>query len=408
MSSTALGGDISEVRDIHPIFRANPFLVEEGAMFSRGERFLSNSSLRHIDLELVDARGMPMFTEIKWSTIDEDQVTMYHRDISSHVKTFRLIWVIPDDLSQAIPDLKRRGAEVKTFRRERILKMVEVRRVASACLLEIKKMLEQPFNVLIYHENVEFENPIRACYFEGRATTDRGTKKVGLKQSGIGRYLDLVQSICVSPVAKELPELTLNLVWELLVLPYSYKVTRHWIIVKEGFGRAHRGHLPKSLASVISSVWNAVDGFHSQHNQTIRELYENNVKKYDLLCRVINEAVSSFPDPTTVGIKDLVESLIDRFALSPTAPKPRISHHTLNQWIENIVTTDGYENDFAKRIIEMAVLRRILIPVGGVPVMWVLAPRYREGQFETDRTPCQSLTYNRDSTLYLDQIEVAE
>jgi len=403
MNSASDTLEISEVKDIHPIFRANPYLIESGATLVKGEKYPSSDTLKHIDIMLRDANGIPLFAEIKWSAVSETQVSEYRRLIKKHFETYRLMWVIPDDFSSKISKLKSLGVEVKTFERKRLTEMVKIRRLAHRSLLEIKQALQQSFDVTMHGEKIRFEDPIHACYFEGRVETDKGVKKVGMKQSGIGRYLDLIRCITNSPVANVLPELSMEFLWELLVAPYCYKPAKFWVIMKEGFVEAKRtAHLPSSLTDIISSIWNVVDHFHGENKDKIRSLYDNDIRKYDLLLRMIDEAVPSDAHAATVSIKSLVNFFIDKFALVPTTPTPKVWHSTLNQWVQNIVTTSGYENDFAKRIIEIAVLKRMLIPVRGITIMWVLAPRYRDNKLTVDRVPCQSFTYNRDPELYLE------
>jgi hypothetical protein len=403
MGACPIDVEISEVEDVHPLFRANPFLVEEGATLVRGEKYLSRNALKRIDLLLHDSKGTPMFVEIKWTGVDLDQVSEYRSLIEKSLKDYRLMWMVPDDFSSTIPSLKRLGVEVKIFSRQKIIEMVKIRRLASAVLAEIKKRLQQSFEVVMHGERVKFDDSIHACYFEGRAKTDKGVKKLGMKQPAIGRYLDLVRCVATSPVASALPELAVEVIWELLIAPYCYKPTRFWVIVRDGFAGAKKiAHLHRSLIETITYVWEAVNRFHVENSGKIRGLYDNDVAKYDLIVRVIDEAIPSDATATTVGVKDLVDSLIEKFALLPLVPTPRIWHSTLNQWVENIVTTSGYENDFAKRIIEIAVLKRMLIPVRGITIMWVLAPRYREGKLTVDRVPCQSFTYNREHNLYLE------
>ncbi len=103
-----------------------------------------------------------------------------------------------------------------------------------------------------------------------------------------------------------------------------------------------------------------------------------------------------------LNAKTLVNHFIEKFLMVPSRPVPKIPLTTLNQSVNNSVDTSGYENDFAKRIIEIASLKRILIPKSGISIMWVLAPRLRNGSLVADRVPCQSFIFNKDHTLYLE------
>jgi hypothetical protein len=255
----------------------------------------------------------------------------------------------------------------------------------------------------MYNEKIRFEDPIRACYFEGRAKTDKGLKKVGMKQPAVGRYLDLIRCVVVSSFAHTYPELNVEFIRELLAAPYCYKPTKFWVVVKGGFAGAERtAHLPKSLIEILSEIWALTDKFHKENGEKMRCLLNNDPRNYDLILRILDETIASDASATSVGVKHLLEKFIDRFPLLPLQPTSKIWHSTLNQWIQNMVKTSGYEYDLARRIVEIAVLKRMLIPVRGVTVMWVLAPRFTENKLVVDRVPCQSFTYNRNVKLHLE------
>jgi hypothetical protein len=86
--STGTAGKIEaeEVRDVHPVFRANPFMIEEGVTLVRGEKRPTQDTLKRIDLHLTYSAGKPLFAEIKWTSIDENQVAEYRRLISEKPK----------------------------------------------------------------------------------------------------------------------------------------------------------------------------------------------------------------------------------------------------------------------------------------------------------------------------------
>lgn len=392
--------EAGEVEDVHPIFRANPFMVEEGATFMSGEKRPSEDTFKRIDMHLIDSTGKPLFAEIKWTSVDENQVDEYKKLINNQMKKFRLLWVIPDDLAYAKPQIEKYGAEVKVFSKKEMLELIAIRKAATESLLEIKEILTKPFDYTIQSEKITFIDVIHACYFDGALEVEGRPKRVGLKQSGIGRYLDLIRSISVSPYASTLPELTLEFIRELMAAPYSYKEARFYMIAKKGFMSVPEfSHIHSSLAAIIYAVWKCANDFHSRYKSKIRALYGNDVRKYDLTYRVMK--VISEKNGNMLNVKTLVMSLINAFILASLSPTPKVFHSTLNQYVHNSVDTSGYENDFAKRIIEIATLKRILISKRGITIMWVLAPRSHEGKTEPDRVPCQSFIFNNDHTLYL-------
>ena len=399
----SLGGKkaaTGEVEKVHPIFRANPFMIEEGATFVGGEKRPSENTLKRIDMHLIDATGTPLFAEIKWTSIDENQVIEYRKLIKDHVTKFRLVWVIPDDLAYAKPQIEKHGAEVKVFSKKEMLELIAIRKAATESLLEIKEILTEPFDYTIQGETIPFVDVIRACYFNGDLEVEGRLKKVGLKQSGIGRYLDLIRSVSTSPYASELPELTMEFIRELMAAPYSYKEAKLYMLVKKGFRSvSDSSHIHSSLASSMNALWKCTNDFHTRYKSRIRVLYGNDVSKYDITYRIMK--IISPNSGNILDVKPLVTSLKNSFVLAPLPPTSKIFHHPLNQFVHNTVDTSGYENDFAKRIIEIATLKRILIPKRGIPIMWVLAPRTHEGRIGTERVPCQSFIFNYDHTLYM-------
>jgi hypothetical protein len=390
-----------EVEEIQPIFRANPFMVEEGATFLRAEKRPSEETLKRIDLQLIDSNGTPLFAEIKWTGIDENQVRSYKKLISAQYKKFRLMWIIPNDMASATQHLKKLGVEVKVYSKKNMMELIEIRSSAKETLAEIRELITKPFDYLIQNEKVTFEDVIRACYFDGQMDIDGKTKRVGLKQSAIGRYLDLVRCIINSPLASSLPELTMEFIYDALVAPYCYKSGRFWVIAKDGFRSiVQTAHIHSSLSNVINQVWKSTNYFHMKFKNRIHALYENDKRKYDLTFRVMNDI--AVRRGLTLNVKTIVTDLKTAFTMVPSRPIAKIFHGSSNQWIQNSVDTSGYENDFAKRIIEIATLKRILIPNRGITIMWVLAPKYQHGKITVDRVPCQSFIFNKDHTLYLE------
>lgn len=169
---------LDEVRDVHPILRANPFLIEEGLKLVRGEKYLSNEELKRIDLLFVDKNKIPTFIEVKWSDVFESQMSDYRRLIDQCHPRSRLIWAVPQDLIQKASMSSKYGIEVKPFDREKIIQIKDLQIKADECLQQITLLLSSQFKVTMHGESVSFDNPIVACYFEGRATTDRGQKKL--------------------------------------------------------------------------------------------------------------------------------------------------------------------------------------------------------------------------------------
>jgi hypothetical protein len=55
----------------------------------------------------------------------------------------------------------------------------------------------------------------------------------------------------------------------------------------------------------------------------------------------------------------------------------------------------------AKRLLEIATLKRMLMPKPGIVVMWILTPLKKTEGFGVERTPCQMLFFNRDTSLYI-------
>lgn len=51
--------------------------------------------------------------------------------------------------------------------------------------------------------------------------------------------------------------------------------------------------------------------------------------------------------------------------------------------------------------IELATLKRMLLPKMGTVDMWILAPSKKDDIFVAQRQPCQMLSLNKDTGLYL-------
>ncbi len=75
----------------------------------------------------------------------------------------------------------------------------------------------------------------------------------------------------------------------------------------------------------------------------------------------------------------------------------------------NTISSEGYENDMAKRLIELASLRRMLIPVRGVPVTALLVTRRDDrGRHVFERVLCQGLRLNQAVTTFANLIQLQE
>lgn len=393
---------IYEELDIHPIIGANPFLIEEGARVIRGEKYLDNTTLKHIDLHMVDKNNIPLYVEVKWSSFDPSQMKTYYELLKKEYndKPFRLMWFVPDDMSVSVPSY----VELRKFSKDKYIQFVELRKKAKAILEYINKELLSPVTLprsLMYREEVTFPNIISACYFEGKVITERGTKKVGLRKSTVGRYLDLIRCISQSGFRDSLPELTLLFIRELLIAPYFYlRRSREGVVDSKGFYNhifeSRRSGYYKPISNKLIPTAEKINTFANEEASNIKKLYENDPAKYDLLYRVLMETPPKVYDMNLLIVKRHIEYLIDVFSLKPQQSVEQVRHNLTNQWVKNSVKTDGFENDLAKRIIEIAVLRRILIPVSGIPVMWVLTANVRDEKMIYSRTQAQNFQLNKE------------
>jgi hypothetical protein len=77
----------------------------------------------------------------------------------------------------------------------------------------------------------------------------------------------------------------------------------------------------------------------------------------------------------------------------------------LNQWIENTFWLEkkwqSSDNDMGKRLLEIATLKRMLIPKMGTVDMWILTPSKKNEGFVAQRQPCQMLSFDRYSNHYI-------
>jgi hypothetical protein len=253
----------------------------------------------------------------------------------------------------------------------------------------------------MYREEITFPNIISACYFEGKIITERSTRKIGLRKQAVGRYLDIIRCISQSGFRDSLPELTLLFIRELLIAPYFYlRRSREGVVNSKGFYNHifenRRSGYYKPISNKLIPIAEKINTFVNEEASNIKKLYENNPAKYDLLYRVLMETPSEVYDMNLLITKRLIECLIDIFSLKPQQSIEQVRHNLTNQLVKNSVKTDGYENDLAKRIIEIAVLRRILIPVSGIPIMWVLTANVRDGKMVYSRAQAQNFQLNKE------------
>ena len=392
---------LDEVRDVHPILRANPFLIEEGLKLVRGEKYLSNEELKHIDLLFEDKDKIPTFVEVKWSNVSESQMSDYRRLIDQHHPESRLIWAVPQDLIQKASVASKYGIEVKLFDREKIIQIKNLQNKADEYLKQITSLLSSPFKITMHGESALFENPVVACYFEGRATTDRGQKKLGLKQQSVGRQLDLIKNLTIGHIAELHKEKILLLIWEVFKAPYSYKPGKFWRIVDGGFIGLIKERQERGLEKLVMKIWELVNQYYNDSASTAKTVYETDVKKYELLTILLFQLTEE-TNRVVLSIDELIKSIIDEFEIKPSQPTPKIKHSILNQWIENIISIKDYENDMAKRLLEIAALKRMLIPKMGTVDMWIITPSKRNERLAAQRQPCQMLFFNTDTDLYID------
>ena len=132
---------LDEARDVHPILMANPFLIEEGLKLLRGEKYLSNEELKHIDLLFEDTNKILTFVEVKWSDVYEKQMIEYRRLVDQHYPQSRLVWAVPQDLIHKTLVASQYGIEVKPFDRKKIIQIKDLQNKADDCLKQITLFL---------------------------------------------------------------------------------------------------------------------------------------------------------------------------------------------------------------------------------------------------------------------------
>lgn len=392
---------LDEARDVHPILRANSFLIEEGLKLVRGEKYLSSEELKRIDLLFEDKDKSPTFVEVKWTDVSESQMVDYRRLIDKYFPKSRLIWAVPEDLIGRTSVASKYGIEVKAFNRDQIIRVKNLQNNAEEYLKNIRSSLSAPFKIAMHRETISFENPIVACYFEGRATTDRGRKKLGLKQQSVGRQMDLIKNLVNGHMAELHKEKILLLIWQIFKAPYLYKPGKFWRIVEGGFIELIKERQERDVEKLVLKIWELVNQYYIEFCEAVKQVYDNNVEKYDLL-RLPLFHLSEEKNKVVFSIDELIKYIIDEFEIKPSQPAPKIRHSILNQWIDNIISVKDYENDMAKRLLEIATLKRMLMPRMGTVDMWILTPSKKGDRLIAERNPCQMLSFNKDTSLYVE------
>lgn len=392
--------EIREVEDIQPIFRVSPFLVEKGAKLVKGEKYLWDKSLERVDLLLQDRQQKPLYVEIKWHSFSKEQATSYAKLLSSEgARNFRLMWLIPDDLRVNLPS----QIEVKRYSRTEVSSMVEIRRRAKDNLVGILRLLSEPVTPppgLMLGQSLSFPNIISACYFSSKVLTDRGQRQLGLRKEATGRYLDLIRCAAHSPLASELPELTIHLIIEVLTAPYFFEMRgARGAVDSKGFHHymyeKRNLQIYKGIAKIVGEIYQLAMDFWKNNKNQIQGFYGENPSRSDLLYRILLDSpINIFEMGDRISVKGLVRYLIESFNITLTQPVKSFRHSILNIDVTNTVSVNGYENDLAKRLIEIAVLKGALIPTSGVSIIRVLRQDMLSGKFE--RVPSQSFRLSRE------------
>lgn len=390
---------IDEKADIAPIFRATPSLIEPGLRLVVGEKYLSEG-LKHIDLLLHDAQSQDVYVEIKWSSFSHDQVENYVRLIDSTNPHARILWVVPKDISVSLP----KRVELVQYDRTQFLELVRIRWVARQVIQQILRLLLAPLippHSIMYQTDYAFPNAMSACYFDGEVETDKGTKKIGLRKQGVGRYFDLVKSLCQCRYATEIPELLLLMVHETLTIPY-YIEMRGGVgkVVEKGFTQDMQEKKKLSnyrqLSHIAEGIYQLTSTFVLQFRAQLLETYSVS-ETNDLMYRVLlNVPQNAYELGDRIIVKKLIEYFIAQFSLTQTPPLPLIHHALTSKDVRNVVQK-GYETDMARRLLEMAVLKRELICLTGVGLVQVLKQETFRDRVQFTRAKCQQFRINRNT-----------
>ena len=387
---------IDEVKDILPIFRATPDLIAPGLRLIAGEKLLPQS-MKRIDLELSDTSKNNVFVEVKWNSANPQQAIDYQRLVKASFPSSRIIWLVPNDIKVTLPQ----GIERISYDRSKFTELVFIRRRARQVINHVLGLLTSPFTPprsIMYQMEYTFPCVMSACYFDGEIKTDSGTHKIGLRKQAVGRYLDILKSICESQWATETPELIVLFLREMLVAPY-------YIEMRGGVGRVVEGGFYQDMAdkekmstyrglsSIVLNIHKLITDFCEKYRTRITDIYPS-VQTSDILYRVLNELPQdAFEMGDRIIIKKLLSHVVSKLGLKQTPPVSSIHHSVVNKDIKNVVQS-GYEMDMARRIVELAVLKQELICVSGVPVVQVLRREVFRGKPQYVRVNCQNFRLN--------------
>jgi hypothetical protein len=251
---------------------------------------------------------------------------------------------------------------------------------------------------------VEFPSVVAACYFQGRlGDLDKG--EIGLRKPGIGRQLDLIRCVAASTHAATDPELTLKLLGELLMAPWYFERRGRIEQVASGgvfgyLGRLRRSGFYRPIYMTVRTFAEPVLNFVQDQHWLVKTVKEAPVSS-DLLYRELMDRRLEPQLGGVIPIQQLVTHFREAFKLTATSAVPTVVHDPTGKEVVNTISSDGYENDMAKRLIELASLKRMLIPVRGVPVTALLVARRDDrGLRVFERVLCQGLRLNHEFTMF--------
>ncbi|MCG2718591.1 MAG: hypothetical protein L6408_07155 [Nanoarchaeota archaeon] len=415
-----------EKRDVHPVFCYNPFLIEEEAIIIEYEHVIPGGQ---IDFLLRDKKGLKLFVEVKWSYVDKRQILDYVTSIknSEKDKNYRVMWLVPDDLKDAIPDyvlqsLRKDRAEIKFFSRNKIIMFIKLREKASNSIKKIVSLLSTPYKVKIEKEFIQFASPMEACYFDGKVVATG--KRVGLKKTATGWYLDLLKCVLLSQYTSQLPDVTLEFLKELLDAPYYYRRLGHGkgiaYVDTAGFGnfitKWKRGKY-KGLGSlsilpiidIVQQIRDIVDEFHTAFTSVRKELYNDDRSKYDLAVRYFENFIAESTQSGIVMADKLLLSIIEHFQLRPSTPIPSLTHSTVGEIVSSVKSGERYENNMGKRIVELFCLKYMLFPSRAIyGAFEILMPKLIGKQEVFERIRTQSFIINREKGMYVNRYVIHE
>lgn len=389
---------VIEERDVAPIFRATPSLIQRDFRLVRGEKFLAEG-LKRIDLLVEDGKRRRVFVEVKWSGYDAEQAKSYTNLIRTTEPNARILWLMPSDIRGSVPA----PIERIDYDREKIAALITARRIARSVIDKILYALSAPFtppSTLMYRMSFSFPNVMSACYFDGKVQTEKGRREIGLRKQSIGRYLDLIRSLCQSKYANETPELLLVLVFELLVAPYYLEMRGLGRVEEDGFWGDIKAKAKetsyKDIYKIVTTIHEAVSSYVSSNAAIIRVVYTD-VNTHDLLYRaILRIPQNAFEMGDLVSVKRLIEYFVSEFNVTQTEPIKIIKHSVTNTNVLNSVQL-GYEPDMVRRLIELAVLKRELICTSGISLIQVLKQEAFRDKLQYVRAKCQNFRINTNT-----------